>query len=41
MVNRPMTVAGVTSNPTREYTPAVTRMSKAIEIIAEMVMYHS
>ncbi|CFE43237.1 Uncharacterised protein [Mycobacterium tuberculosis] len=38
MVSRPMTVAGVTSKPTREYTPAVTVRSKSMAVIAEMVM---
>jgi hypothetical protein len=28
MVSRPITVAGLTSKPTREYTPAVTTRSK-------------
>ncbi|SKW65638.1 Uncharacterised protein [Mycobacteroides abscessus subsp. abscessus] len=28
IVSRPITVAGVTSKPTREYTPAVTSRSK-------------
>ncbi|PQM47333.1 hypothetical protein C1Y40_02485 [Mycobacterium talmoniae] len=38
MVSRPMTVAGVTSKPTSEYTPAVTATSNTIDAIAEIVM---
>ena len=36
MVRMPMTVAGVTSNPTIEYTPAVTVTSKTSEASAAM-----
>jgi hypothetical protein len=41
MVSRPMTVAGVTSKPTNEYTPAVTTRSKPSVAIADIAMYRS
>ena len=41
MVNRPMTVAGVTSKPTTEYTPAVVIRSKPRAARAEIAMYFS
>jgi hypothetical protein len=36
-----MTVAGLTSKPTSEYTPAVTVRSKTMVVRAEMAMYRS
>jgi hypothetical protein len=41
MVSSPITVAGVTSKPTSEYTPAVTTRSKNIVASAEIAMYLS
>ena len=38
IVSRPMTVAGVTSKPTSEYTPAVTIRSKNIVASAAIAM---
>ena len=41
MVSSPITVAGVTSKPTSEYTPAVVIRSKPSAASAAMAMYFS